>query len=351
MNRRLSLYLPLLSWSFLLVSCGQDDGLTAPAEPGDRPSLAVAASNTWTTKAPMPTPRTDLAAGVAKNASGQELLFAIGGFNPNAGETTDAVEAYNIATDSWASRAPLPEPLYGTNGVGNIGGKLYVSGGFLDGGSAGVRRQPSLYVYDPAANSWSRKADMPKRTALGVTGVIGGKLYVLIGSCEDCVTTKAPRLFRYDPNTDRWDATLPSAPFAHTKGAGGVVNGKFYVAGGRGRDQLESNKLDMYDPATNRWTTLAPMPTARSGAAAAVMGQKLFVIGQNSVDPGERQGQMEAYNPATNTWAIRTPLPGAGRGDLAAGRVIFEGRPYILAVGGDNVEGVGPQDLNQAYTP
>jgi N-acetylneuraminic acid mutarotase len=298
----------------------------------------------------MPTPRTHHVAGVASNASGQQLLYAIGGFDPGTGPVP-AVEAYNIATDSWASRAPLPVALTQMNGAGNIGGKLYVSGGFLDEGSAGFHWQRSLFVYDPATNTWSRKADMPKRTAQGITGVIGGKLYVLIGTCEDCAVTNPPRLFRYDPLTNRWDATLPSAPFAHVRGAGGVINGKFYVAGGRGRDQRDSNKLDVYDPATNRWSTLAPMPTARSGAAGAVMGGKLFVIGQSNVEPGESQNQVEAYNPATNTWTTRTPLPGVGRGDLAAGRVILEGRAHILAVGGTDVEGSEPGDVNQAYTP
>jgi N-acetylneuraminic acid mutarotase len=348
-NRRLWLGPPLLSWSFLLVSCRESAGPTAPDALADLPSLAIG-SNTWTTKAPMPTPRTHHAAGVTSNASGQQLLYAIGGFDPGSG-SVPVVEAYNIATNTWSTRAPLPVALTHMNGVGNIGGKLYLSGGALDAGTAGSHLQRSLYLYNPATNTWSRKADMPKRTAQGITGVIGGKLYVLSGTCEDCAVTHPPRLFRYDPLTDRWDATLPSAPFAHVSGAGGVINGKFYVAGGRGRDQRDSRKLDVYDPATNRWTSLAPMPTARSGVAAAVLGGRLYVIGNGNVEPGEHQNQVEAYNPATNTWTTKAPLPGIGRGALAAGRVFLEGRPYILAVGGTDVEGSGPGDVNQAYTP
>jgi N-acetylneuraminic acid mutarotase len=345
MHRRLWLSFPLLITSFLLASCGPDTGPTSPEVPGLTPSFA-AARNSWTTKAPMPTPRTHLAAGVTTNAAGQQLLYAIGGFDPNAGPTT-AVEAYNLATNSWAARAPLPVALTSTNGVGTIGGKLYLSGGFREGEG----RQRSLYVYDPARNSWSLRADMPKRTAQGITGVIGGKLYVLAGTCDDCVVTSPRRLFRYDPATNTWATNLPSAPNAHVSGAGGVINGKFYVAGGRGRDERDSDKLDMYDPATNRWTTLAPMPTARSGVAGAVLGVRLYIIGQTNVDPGEPQNQVEAYNPATNTWATRAPLPGAGRGDLAAGRVRFEGRGHIVAVGGTDVEGSGAGDANQVYTP
>jgi N-acetylneuraminic acid mutarotase len=294
----------------------------------------------------MPTPRIFLAAGVAAGSTGQQLLYAIGGIDPGAG-FTPAVEAYNLASDSWISRAPLPVALASTNGVGTIGGKLYLSGGFVD--QSGWQR--SLYVYDPMQNSWTRRADMPKRTGRGITGVIGGKLYVLVGTCSDCAVSSPRRLFRYDPATNTWTGTLPSSPNTHVSGGGGVINGKFYVAGGRDRDGRDSNKLDVYDPATNRWSTLTPMPTARSGVAAAVLGGKLYVLGATNVDPGEEQNMVEAYDPVTNTWTTKAPMPGIGRGDLAAGRVTFEGRGFILAVGGTDSEGSGAGDANQAYRP
>jgi N-acetylneuraminic acid mutarotase len=335
------LALPFVALSFLLQSCGPNDA-TAPNEAAPTASLAVSGGS-WTAKAPMPTPRTHLAAGVATSSTGQQLLYAIGGFDPGAG-LTRAVEAYNLASDSWISRAPLPVALIGTNGVGNIGGKLYLSGGLVDT-PTDHGPQRSLYMYDPIANRWTRRKDMPKRTSSGITGVIGGKLYVLVGHCADCAVSSPRRLFRYDPATNTWSGTLPSSPNHHGSGAGGVINGKFYVAGG-GRD---GNKLDVYDPATNRWSTLAPMPTARSGIAAAVLGGKLYVLGATNVDPGEEQNMVEAYDPVTNTWTTKAPMPGIGRGDLAAGRVTFEGRGYILAVGGTDSEGSGAGDANAAY--
>jgi N-acetylneuraminic acid mutarotase len=230
--------------------------------------------------------------------------------------------------------------------MGNIGGKLYISGGFVEG----VGKVNDLYEYDPNRNTWTRKRDLPKRVAQGITGVIGGKLYVLAGSCDDCASRTISRLFRYDPVTNVWNNSLPSAPSAHVGGVGGVINGKFYVAGGINRNGRTTNRLDVYDPVTNTWTTLAPMSEERAGAAAAVLGGKLYVIGKNNVSPGERQGSVEAYSPATNTWTTRAPLPGAGRGDLAAGRITHEGQGHILAVGGTDVESSSPGDANQAYT-
>jgi N-acetylneuraminic acid mutarotase len=259
------------------------------------------------------------------------------------------VEAYDLAGNSWSARAPLPVALTHANGVGTIGGKLYISGGFVDdaGGASNVR---TLHEYDPNRNAWTRKANLPRKIAQGVTGVINGKLYVLAGTCSDCANFIISRLYRYDPTTDTWDTSLPSAPAAHVSGAGGVINGKFYVAGGRTRHGPNTNRLHAYDPASNRWSTLAPMPTARSGIAAAVLGGKLYVMGATNVEPGEHQNMVEAYNPATNRWTTKAPMPGVGRGDLAAGKIIHEGVAHILAVGGTDSEGSGSGDANQAYT-
>ena len=329
-----------------LLSCGPET-LTESTTSLETPSFA-AVGGTWTTKAPMPTPRAYLAAGVQNNSLGQPVLYAIGGLNPNFGPTR-AVEAYNFATNRWSARAKLPLALSNTNGVGVIVGKLYLSGGFFET-PEGSGWHPGLNVYDPATNSWAKKADMPKRFGQGVTGVINGKLYVLSGICNNCGAERVTRrLYRYDPATNVWTA-LAWAPNPHVLGAGAVINGKFYVAGGQ-LPTGASNKLDVYDPATNRWRTLAPMPTARYGVAGTALGNKLYVIGASNVDPGEHQNQVEAYDPLTNTWSTKTPMPGAGRGDLAAGTVTYQGRSHIVVVGGFDVEGSTPGDVTQVYTP
>jgi hypothetical protein len=353
MNPRLWFY-PLTLCSLFVVSCGPETAPTEPAATPENPStiasLAVA-GGTWTTKAPMPTPRAYLAAGVQNNSLGQPVLYAIGGFDPGAGPVR-TVEAYNFATNTWTTRARLHVALTSTNGVGVIGGKLYMSGGFFTTADGLTGYHPGLNVYDPARNTWTKKADMPRRFAQGITGVNGGKLYVLVGSCNNCGTHEriSSRLYRYDPVTNTW-AFRSRGPHAHASGAGAFINGKFYVAGGTGADNRPSNQLDVYDPVTNRWTSLAPMPEARTGIAGTSLQNKLYIIGKSNAEPGEPQGQVDAYDPVTNTWSSKTPIPGAGRGDLAAARITYQGISRILAVGGFDVEGSTPGDVNQAYTP
>jgi N-acetylneuraminic acid mutarotase len=352
MNRRLWLC-PFALGSLLLVSCGQETAPTEASPVGEEPltaASAAVAAGTWTTKAPMPTPRWVPAAGVQNNSLGQPVLYVMGGFDPNCC-VTRAVEAYNFVTDRWTARAPLRLALVNTNGVGNIGGKLYLSGGVWHSADGRSGFHPGLHIYDPVRNSWTQGADMPNRTAAGITGVINGKLYVLAGSCNNCgPVRRSRRFFRYDPATNIW-TSLPWSPNYHAAGAGGVINGKFYVAGGHDSDGLPSNKLDVYDPATNRWRTLAPMPTARYGVAGGALNNKLYIVGRGNAEPGEQQGEVEAYNPVTNTWESHTRMPGAGRGDLAGAAVTYQGRSHFIAVGGTDVEGSGAGDANQVFTP
>ena len=124
------------------------------------------------------------------------------------------------------------------NGVGAIGSKLYVSGGYpTHDETDGMSRR--FLAYEPATGQTTQLANMPKSTAEGVTGVIDGKLYVLPGACDSnfwpnpgyCEVEEIRRLYRYNPATNKW-AARKQAPHFHRGGAAGVIGGKLYVAGG-----------------------------------------------------------------------------------------------------------------------
>ena len=59
-----------------------------------------------------------------------------------------------------------------------------------------------------------------------------------------------------------------------------VVNGKYYVFGGRSNGMsynVDANEA--YDPATDKWTTLKPMPSKRGGLASAAVNGSIYVFG------------------------------------------------------------------------
>ena len=335
--------LALASGVLTLNACN-DSSPTQPEAMGNPSPVSpefVLASNRWTAKPPMPTERAYHVAAVVNNAAGQPVLYAIGGRSPS-GQPVSAIEAFNYVTNSWETRRAQGS-MAESNGMGVIGGKIYISGGVINLGT-GPEGDDNLVAYDPVRDAFAVKASMPRHTYDGVTGVIGGKLYVVVGFCSDCTHLIDRRLYRYDPATNSWNTSLAWAPHPHPMGAGGVINGKFYVAGGGDPNGGGSNVLDMYDPATNKWKTLAPLPYPVVGVAGAVIQNQLYVIGG-----GHRNRSVLAYNPVTNTWKIKNVLL-TGRINLAAASFVTpSGNPKIFAVGGRG--DAGSYSANELYTP
>ena len=349
---RLSLRFLIISATILLLSCRED--ALEPNAPAGLTTAVVAASNSWTSKARMPTARYRHAAAVATDAMGRPILYVFGGTNDD--QSPDAfrtVEAYDPASNTWTTQPVTSSScpsVQGANGIGKIGNKLYLPGGNVYTGDGHVNIR-SLCVYDPVRNTWSRGADMPRNSSGGVAGVIEGRLYVLTASetideeCPDCVlpnTRRTRRLFRYNPVPDKW-VTLPWCPNFHVAGMSGVINGKLYVVGG------STNKLDIYDPATNLWSSGAPLPTPRSGAGAAVVGGKLYVIGGFS-DAAGVTDEVLAYNPVTDRWTTKAHLPLA-RNFLAAAKILIGDQAHIVAVGGTLPSPLSGSDETDVYTP
>jgi N-acetylneuraminic acid mutarotase len=324
--------------ALLIVTAACQDSATEPDQAQavgiSAPALEVVA-NSWRSRANMPSDRYDPAVAVVTNAQGQTVLYAI------AGRTTTAktvpvgkVQAYNSATNTWTTRASLPQALSATNGAGVINGKIYLSGGQRYDRSIVA----SLFVYDPATNQWSRKKNLPARGFGGVTGVYQNRLYV-VTSCDNvpgCAggVGSGMGMFRYDPAADAW-TFLSLVPHKHPFGMGGFLGGKFYITG----DILSPSRvLDVYDPATNSWTTRAPMPTGRSSAAFAAMGGKLYIAGGSEEDL-QHSGwfflsrSVLRYDPTSNQWTSLTPLPRDLPG-LAGGRAVVNGEARFEVVGG-----------------
>jgi hypothetical protein len=355
MFRRLWSYL-VLTLAFSLAGCGEETP-TQPSAPSDpdntAPSMATVASNTWATIAPMPGEDGFAPAiGVADFSSGVSKAYVFGGTN-GAGGSGAATRIYNVATNTWSfPKDPYNNQVvvFNTNGVGNVGGKLYFSGGY-DYGSGSKEIQSTVWAFDPVTETLTRKADMPLHTADGVTGAIGNMLYVLPGRCDAigivypgyCVQDEAIRkLFRYNPATNYW-VVKAWCPHYHRSGVGGVIDNKFYVVAGGKYDQFTPTAyLDVYDPATNTWKTLAPLPTPLRFVVGAALQGKLFVIGQTATGSVRHY----AYVPATNTW-ISKAVPSSYGGPAA--RVILNGISRLLVVSGGTVD--SPPGRSQIYTP
>jgi N-acetylneuraminic acid mutarotase len=322
MTYRTSLHHALTLGVFTVAGCADS---TTPSQP-DVPSTpesglaapsAAIASSPWISKASILGPEFLYGYSLATvvDASRRSTVYAFGGTTSSEGGSGFRVQAYNVATDTWTGKTSSVDA-FNMNGVGKIGNKLYFSGGYNYGGGF---RSPNitLYAYDYVNDVMIRKADMPKFTAEGVTRVIDGRLYVLPGTCSGegpltdpryCETEPIRKLYRYTPSTNTW-VGLRSAPHYHRGGAAGVINGKFYVAGGfNGYTPVAA--LDVYDPATNTWSTRAPLPRA-GRATGAVLGGKLYVVSSGDGAPGTAL-RTYVYDPAANIWRTKAAPPVGG---------------------------------------
>jgi len=126
--------------------------------------------------------------------------------------------------------------------------------------------------------------------------------------------------------------------------AGGVIDGKFYVVGGRVRNS--TNALEMYDPQTNTWSTRAPMPTPRSGIAAAVVNNELWVFGGEDVPDLALHAEVEVYNPLSNSWRREPDITMPRHGIWAS---VIGNKIYIPG-GGPGASAINPTNTNQIFT-
>jgi hypothetical protein len=317
---------PFLLAGALLVpalAC-RDDGITPmePSGPTSKPATADALGN-WIARADYPNDILN-STGVSyiDPATRRSTVYVIGGkptFGSGAGNITSAMKAYDVTGNVWRARAPYPIRVMTTNGGVQIGGRIYVSGGFTrhwdeQRGVWRLATVASLYVYDPATGGWSRRRDMPTPHAGGRSATYGGMLYVAAG--DD--------LLRYDPSTDRW-VLLGRTPHDMWRADGGFVGGKLYLL------SWQSNTMDVYDPATRTWSLGPSRPTAYGcGGASTTLEAKLYLVGCYDLNDAYRSLILD---PRAGTWSEAAAPPIYASGSSLV-RVVVGGRLRLELVGG-----------------
>jgi len=135
----------------------------------------------------------------------------------------------------------------------------------------------TVEAYDPATDTWTRKADMPTVRINHVACVIDGRIYVFAGRTKwGDAESSVPTVEVYDPAADTWTqaSDMPTSRSFHTAS---VVDGKMYIIGGK--TSASSRIVDVYDPRTNMWTTAPDLPTPRWYHTANVVDGKIYAIG------------------------------------------------------------------------
>jgi len=234
-----------------------------------------AISNYWTQKASFP-----------GGTRCQAVSFNIGskgyvGTGSGSGGLYNDFWEYDPSTDTWTQKANLPAEAR-TAGIGfSIGNKGYLGTGY---GCSPVpcteTNHNDFWEYDPAADTWSQKANIPtngRGYAFGLS--IGSKGYV--GTGHDDYGNIFNDFWEYNPLTDVWTqkTNYPSGQRNDIDGAHFTIGNYGYVGTGCSASVLQLyNDFWRYDPTSDIWTQIPNLPAqARIGSINFSINNKGYI--------------------------------------------------------------------------
>lgn len=184
-------------------------------------------SDQWTRGADMPTPRGALTAEFIGNT-----LYAVGGNNLIPNKLLSLVfnqisypinEAYDPESDTWSKKAPMPTPRdHAASAV--IDEKLYVIGGRQ---SHKANKIGANEVYDPKTDSWSVLEPIPTPRSGGTASVLNNTIFVFGGEDDQKVYDENEQ---YVPGVG-WFSQSPMPTPRHAFDSA-VVGNRIYLMGG-----------------------------------------------------------------------------------------------------------------------
>lgn len=265
----------------------------------DRVFVMTPGSAGWQDASPLPKPL-----GYGAAVSLPEGMMLIGGCNVGGAVADCYLLSYQEGQVSCRALPSLPVTLTGHAAVA-MGGKVYVTGGSLNVGEQDAENR--LWIYDPAAESWSEGPALPARGRfLHQMATVGNTLYVLGGI--GLVEGDNNRMAR-DMLTEAWSyseaagwrrlAYLPRFCAAAPTPAP-VIGGRIYLLGGddatiKGFTPQTHpgfhNASLCYAPASNEWFEAGEIPAARAVLPCAAWNG-LAVIVNGEQRPGKRSNQV-----------------------------------------------------------
>lgn len=177
-----------------------------------------------------------------------------------------AVDRYDPATNAWTPRAPLPSPRgYETATV--LGdGRVLLVGGCAVPACATVLGDAVLY--DPAANAWTNAGTLTDVRAGHSATLLANGSVLVAGGCADahCMRT-LPTAELWSPlvptgGAFRAAATMPGA--RHNHSATTLATGEILFAGGANGASTSLPNAQVYVPTDNRWANVESMHLDRA---------------------------------------------------------------------------------------
>ncbi|MFL5735038.1 MAG: kelch repeat-containing protein, partial [Chloroflexia bacterium] len=284
---------------------GQD--AASPSQPIAETARYDPSSNSWQSGPPLPVPVGQLSLGInIPSNSG----YVAGGFYGYSGTTplvTTTLQIFDFTTLSWHFGRSMPGTGVEAAGGAALNGKFYVMGG--DDGSTAVLT--SNYIYDIATNTWSTGAPLPQPRTNTYATAYNGKIY-LMGGADTIQGHPVDNLYEYDPVANTWTdrGTSNSGGLGNYFGISSYGVGKLIATGGGNMTFVPSNATRIYDIASNTWTAGPTMNVARVGHAQATLpdGRVIVYSGLTVANPQTVTDTSELLAPPSGC-SSPTPTP------------------------------------------
>jgi N-acetylneuraminic acid mutarotase len=253
-------------------------------------------TNTWTTKAPMPTARIQFALAVYEGK-----IYCFGGTlqnstNPKDSQHCAVNEVYDPATDTWTTKAAMPSARW-LLGAQTVGDKIYLVSGLPD--------HTLNEAYDPATDTYTTKAPLQYNEynnvhhsthafniSFGISAALDNQI-VWFGTVLSTIEygyKKATLL--YNPENDSWTAKTPLPGYLESQEQTATTTGTYapkmiYVFG--------SNVVAAYNPANDTWKYIM-YHSMLSGFGAVACNDKIYLLGGISLAPAFNGNQFIGFS-------------------------------------------------------
>ncbi len=262
-------------------------------------------TDTWERRTDMPTPRSAVSTSVVDGK-----IFAIGGDQAEKikvprgyswkTKKLTTVEMYDPATDTWTQKADMPTPRSFLS-TSVMDGKIYAIGGMSN--SNEQWRLETVEVYDPATDTWAKARDITHARSCTAISVVNGEIYAIGGRGWSGVQNEPdPYLSSvevFNLKTNQWQE-ITEMPTPRTSHTASIVDGKVYVIGGYIQEDKKYKNLgtiEIYDPATDCWTQAPDMLIGRSGHMTEVVDGQIYIFGGDSDGAEGPLTSVEVYDP------------------------------------------------------
>lgn len=160
------------------------------------------------------------------------FILAAGGLESPANIITDTVEIYNPTLDTWTTVAPLNTPRAAHNAALLNDGRVIIAGGTDYVAAPAYAAYDSVEIYDPVANTWTVKAPMNGGRFDSTSVLLADGRFMVTGG-RGAMFSFLDSVEIYDPMLDSWTlkAPLTGGPQAQHL-AILMLNGNVFITGG-----------------------------------------------------------------------------------------------------------------------